>query len=278
MTRQVSLQEVLTNAMDYHLADIYTSIPGVVVGIHSDLSGMRVDVQPSVAMRNEDGDEVVDRPAIINVPLHMPVTQLGGLTYPIKKGNPVWLNFSMRGLDVWKKGRGESQAPSDLRRFDLSDCIAIPGVYPAGVPVNSPGSRSNSHSTEDVVLVHNIGTGNEVEIRLKPSGDVIINTPKNTIINAGDSTTINAANSATVNCTDAEVNSETFSVNSEDVDFQCDNFNIQTGTYTMNATEEATATGVMSHNGSFILNGTPVEDHDHGGIAPGGSRTNPFGT
>ena len=262
MTRQVSLQEVLTNAMDYHLADIYTSIPGVVVGIHSDLSGMRVDVQPSVAMRNEDGDDVVDRPAIINVPLHMPVTQLGGLTYPIKKGNPVWLNFSMRGLDVWKKGKGESQAPSDLRRFDLSDCIAIPGVYPAGVPVNSPGSRSNSHSTEDVVLVHNIGTGNEVEIRLKPSGDVIINSP----------------NKVVVNCTDAEVNSDSLSVNSDDVDFQCSNFNIQTGTYTLNATEEATATGVMSHNGSFILNGTPVEDHDHGGIAPGGSRTNPFGT
>ena len=260
MTREVSLQEVLVNAIDYQTANIYTSIPGIVVGVHDSLSGMRVDVQPTIAIRNEEGDEVVDRPAIINVPLHMPVTQQGGLTYPIKKGNPVWLNFSMRGLDVWKRGNGSSQAPSDLRKFDINDCCAFPGIYPSGIPVNSPSSRSNSHSPDDVVLVHNIGSGSEVEIRLKPNGDVIVNSPNN----------------VTVNCTDAEVNSDSLTVNSDDVEFNCDNFNIQTGTYTMSATIRSTSTGTMSHNGDFFLNDENLSGHSHGGVETGASRTSPF--
>ena len=44
------------------------------------------------------------------------------------------------------------------------------------------------------------------------------------------------------------------------------------------STGERTSTGTITHNGEFILDGTLVNDHDHGGVEAGGSRTNPFGS
>lgn len=40
---------------------------------------------------------------------------------------------------------------------------------------------------------------------------------------------------------------------------------------------EGTSSGSLSHIGDFTLDGTRINDHTHGGIQPGGSRTEPFG-
>src|SRR5690606_14557808 len=108
--------------------NMYTSIPGVVVAVDS-LQEQRISVQPTVNMMSADGITVTERPPIINVPLHMPVTKEGGLTYPITTGTPVFLVFSMRGLQNWKRGNGFPNAPSDVRKFDVRDCVAFPGIY-----------------------------------------------------------------------------------------------------------------------------------------------------
>ena len=261
-TRELSFQEVLFSAIDYQISRVYTSIPGVVLAVHNSLSGMRVDVQPLVNMRNEEGTESLERPATLNVPLQLPLSSLGGLSFPVRKGDQVLLVFSMRGLDVWKSGNGQPDMPSDRRQFSPRDCVAIPCIYPMSLSPNDPQKRTHSHSPEDVVLVHNIGSGNEVEIRLKPDGGVVINSP----------------NKVTVNCQNAEVNAEdTISMKAEDVAVECTNYSIATATYSMNATDYAHSFGNISHSGSFLLNGTAVEDHDHGGIQPGGGRTQEFG-
>lgn len=258
--RSPSLQEILTSSFDYNSSNIYTAIPGVVVGIKN-LGQMRVDVQPSINMRDEDGINTVQRQVIENVPLQMPLTSTGGLSFPIEKGCPVLIVFSMRSMDVWKKGNGLPDMPSDLRKLSMRDAIAIPSIYPPSVSPNAPQSRSGAHSPNDVVLVHNIGSGSEVEIRLKPSGDVEVNSPTKVI----------------VNCKDAEMNADNYTVNANNVQFNSVNFNISTGTYTMSATDEATSTGILSHSGSFVLNGTPVENHTHKGVEVGSGTTSPFG-
>lgn len=45
----------------------------------------------------------------------------------------------------------------------------------------------------------------------------------------------------------------------------------------LSRTGEGTSTGTMNHEGTFILDGTEINNHDHGGVQPGGSRTDPFG-
>ena len=174
--RQASLQEVLTSAFDYSTANVYTSIPGIVVSVVS-MDTLTVNVQPTINIRSEDNMVIAERPPILNVPVQMPISQEGGLTFPLQAGSLVMLVFSMRGLDAWKSSNGYPTTPLDMRKFDIRDCVAIPCIYPAGQSPNDPGKRTLSHNTQDVVLVHNIGTGNEVEIRLKSGGGVEINAP-----------------------------------------------------------------------------------------------------
>lgn len=176
-----SLQELLVNAIGYEMSNVYTAIPGIIIRVR-DMGEMRVDVQPTINVRTQDGKEQQERPPILNVPLEQPVSLQGGLTYPVEAGQPVWLSFSMRGLEKWKRGNAMPEAPADMRRFDVKDCVASP-AYPFNMSTNLPSKRTWPHSTDDVVLVHNIGKGSEVEIRLKPNGDCIINSPKMVQVN-----------------------------------------------------------------------------------------------
>lgn len=265
MTRQLGFQEVIGGAFDYYTSNIYTSMPAMVVSV--DLPNMRAVVQPTVNMRDESGDENVKRPTIINVPIQMPITDKGGLSFPIGSGCPVLLIWSMRGLDTWKRGNGLPDKPTDTRKFDIRDCVAIPSIFPQSLSKNSPSSRSNSHSPEDVVLVHNIGSGSEVEIRLKPNGDVEVNSPTKVI----------------VNCEDAEINSSTSTkVTTGDFSVESSSFTVNTGTYAISATGTATQTGTFSHQGQMNitgdinLNGKSVDEHRHAGVVAGGDDTAPF--
>lgn len=249
MAQTPSLQELLTAANDYALSNVYTSIPGIIVSV-KDLGELRVDVQPTINIRSEDGTVSTPRPPILNVPLKMPVSNQGGLTYPVAVGQPVWLDFSMRGLEKWKRGNGRADSPSDMRMFDQRDCVAEP-VYPFGLSPNDPAKHSLAHDTSDVVLFHNLG-GAEVEIRLKPNGEVIVNSPVKVTINSPEN----------------EINGNV-TVNG-DFKNTGGSFQVDTGTYALSASEEATQFGTMSHSGSFVLNGIPMEDHRHGGVVQGG--------
>lgn len=264
--RNPSLQELIGSGFDYHMSNIYTSIPAVVVSV-KDLSQQRLDVQPVLNMRSKDGNREEQRPPILNVPFQMPVTKKGGLTYPIETGDSVWLMFSMRGLDLWKRGNGGFQAPSSVRKFDVRDCVAIAGVYPFSQSPNS--GRSNAHSTSDVVLVHNIGKGSEVEIRLKPNGDVVINSPTKVEVNCTD---------AEVNATDVEVNATMSTINSE---VEINGATTVNGLLTYTAGLEGSGGsgaiitgGAQFIGGNITHNGTDIGDtHRHGGVMSGGSTT-----
>lgn len=273
MTREVGLQEVLSNAMDYHSANMYTSMPGIIVTVDDENS--RVDVQPALNIRDVDGDESTPRPVIINVPFQLPISDLGGLTFPIGVGCPVELRWTMRGLDKWKHGNGMPDSPSDVRKFDIRDCIATPGIYPLAMSKNSPHSRTNAHNPTDVVLVHNIGTGSEVEVRLKPNGDVVINSPTKVTVNCTDAE-INADATTTINTGALTVNGDT-TVNGN-ASFNSGAFSIAAGTYAMTASGGATSTGTIDWSGSIMLNGTAIETHTHSGVVSGGDTTNPFGS
>ena len=264
--RTPSLQEVMGAHFDYQVGGMHTALPGIVVSV-GNLAEQRIDVQPTLNMRDYSGETIEERPPILNVPLHMPVTKEGGLTYPISVGTPVFLIFSMRGMDVWKRGNGYSVTPSDYRPFDIKDCVAIPGIYPFSEATNSPAKRVNGHSVDDVVLVHNIGQGSEVEIRLKPNGDVIVNSPTKVTINCVDAE-INADSSTTINTSDMTVNGN-FQANSG-------TFNVQAGTIAMSATSSASMQASFDLQGSLRLNGTTVEDHDHPGVTSGPDRTGRF--
>ena len=76
-------------------------------------------------MVTTDGDEVTRAP-VRNVPVVFPSGGGFALTFPLRKGDPVLLVYSQRGLARWKKAPGVSTPDVD-GFFSEKDAIAIPG-------------------------------------------------------------------------------------------------------------------------------------------------------
>lgn len=193
-----ALQKAMTSAFEYQMSDIYTAIPGVVVTVRNEFKDLYIDVQPSINNKDEDGT-ITERPVIMNVPVQMLASSTSAVIVPLNVGDPVFLIFSMRGLDTWKRGNGRPTTPSDQRKFDKRDCIAIPGPMPIANSTNDPAKHIWAHNPRDVTVVHNLGTGQEVEIRLKTDGSIAINTTqkveiqcKEAIINSNNSVEVNS--------------------------------------------------------------------------------------
>jgi hypothetical protein len=132
--------------------------------------------------RDEDDQ---DFSQILGVPLIYPSSSTAAITFPVNVGDTVLLVFAQRSIDSFKAGDGNVSTPEDFRDFDIRDAIAIPGLFPFKNSINNPAKRNLAHNTTDVVVVNNIGTASEAEIRIKQSGEikltsglkVIIDTP-----------------------------------------------------------------------------------------------------
>lgn len=203
--REISFESVLEDFFNYKLSSIYTALPCRVVATRISLEDQRVDVQPLV--NRVLPDEVFkEQPTILNVQLMFPSSKKAAMTFPVDVGDIVLCVFSQRSLDSFKASTGaETYTPEDRRKFSIQDAIALPGLFPFKDAINSPSKRKWSHSTRDVVLVNNIGSGTECEIRLKENGNIEVKTDQDfyAAFNDGliecNNLTIEAAGEFTVN-------------------------------------------------------------------------------
>lgn len=260
--REAGLQEVLVAAFQNQMSNVNTAIPCIVVAVRDSLNGAMVDIQPTVNQRFKDGT-TKERPVLLGIPVSFPVSSTAGFTFPIEVGTTGMAIFSMRNLDAWKNSSGRPTTPLNFAKFDKGDAMFIPGIQPPGVSVNNPSKRKWDHSTKDAVLVNNIGTAQECEVRLKSSGDMVLNTDFN----------------VEVNCKNATITAQ------EDVDVICQNFTVDaagsfdvtaaTGTINIPTT---TWTGAINQTGNYTMsgvatfNGLAFNTHDH---IPGPGPSNP---
>lgn len=246
------LTAVLQNSFDARTNNFFTAIPCIVIAVRNNLNTMVVDIQPSIHQKSEAG-EVTPRPPILGVPVQFPVSKRAGFTFPISVGDLGIAIFSMRSLDGWKSGNGYPAAPLTAAKFDKGDAIFIPGIQPESVAVNNPDKRFWEHDPNDVVVVNNIGTAEEAELRIKPSGVVMINTKAK----------------VEVNCNEAQVIADTsISLNTAELTVNA----LQT-MWTGDITFGGNITQVGNYNttGSLSFNGVIFNTHVHG-TSPGPSN------
>jgi len=228
-----AFQEVLSSYFEYYLKDLMTAIPAIVVA-NDRLDESIIAVKPAINERTLDG-RVYPWPEVVDVPLVFPCSLTSAVTFPVNVGDTVLLVFSMRGLDGWKTGDGGLANPTDRRTHAIQDAVAIPGLYPIGRSRNNPNARNLPHSTNDLVFSHNIGTGAEAEVRIKPSGQIEITSPIKIVVNSPE-TEWNGNISLNGNLT-------------------------QVGTYSI--------------AGQFVYNGEEYSLHTHIGVQPGSGTTGP---
>lgn len=152
--------DALRKTIDARLAEIHVAMPARVEAY--DPSSQKATVKPLLKKKLLNGLEV-SLSVMEDVPVIMPRSALGSLTLPIANGDTVLLVFAERAIDTWLSLGGE-QTPGDPRKFDLSDAVAIPGLYPFNVP---------GHGTSDAVLLE---CNNSAKVKLTKDGKVAVGT------------------------------------------------------------------------------------------------------
>jgi hypothetical protein len=135
--RKLTLAGVLRQAQAQALAGLHTALPGQIE--EYDYTTQRAKVKPLIQRQDADGT-LESFPVIVDVPVVWPRSGGASLTFPVAAGDTVLLIFSERSLDWWLSMGGDS-APGDPRRFDLSDAIAIPGLYPFSAASLDPNGQ-----------------------------------------------------------------------------------------------------------------------------------------
>jgi phage baseplate assembly protein gpV len=232
-------------------SELHVCVPGRVE--RYDHTQQRADVVPLLRSRYADG-QVTEPQVITSVPVVFPRSGGASLTMPVNKGDGVMLHFTDASIDEWL-GSGGVVTPDDRRRHDLSDCIAVPGLY-------SFADTTPQDNNTDVRLQYDSS-----EVRLKPGGNLEITT--------ATSVTVNTSN-ATVNADTTTINSTT--TNNGDVTIN-GNLTVSGITTTGGLVSQgqggaASFSGGISNSGGAVdSNGIVLDTHVHSGVESGPSTT-----
>jgi len=171
MTNPVSMTDAVRQAILYQLGNIHTAMPAAIISY--DHTKQKAVVQPLLNKVWTDGTVSPYKP-LENVPVIFPRAGGASLTFPVFEGDTCLLVFIERSTDLWLTVGGQV-SPDDNRKFDLSDGVAIMGLFPFS-------ENSMSDNNQDVLLTYEGSS-----LRIKQNGDIVINTSGKVAI--GNSTT-----------------------------------------------------------------------------------------
>lgn len=130
--RDPTLSGLLRTAIDARLLDVRVAIPATIETY--DPASQTCSAQPAVKTLLADGS-AARLPVVVDIPVVFPRGGGAFLSIPLKKGDRVLLLFADAALDRWLT-RGEELEPLDARGHDLTDAVAIPGLYPMSDPID----------------------------------------------------------------------------------------------------------------------------------------------
>lgn len=153
--------------------NLNTTLPAVVTEVVTEGDNIVYISAKPVNLKVYVGGEIFERQEISNIPLIFPSSSEGIISYPVKVGDPVLLLFSQEDIDKFLHEGVTNVAPNTLRRFSLSDTMAIPCIHPTT-------SEVKPHKDNFQI------TFNDFKLSVTPSGDVSVETNTNVSITAED--------------------------------------------------------------------------------------------
>ena len=245
------LMDILKTQFRIDMGGIHTAIPCKIVGIYNNNIQQKVDVIPLIDKLMKDGSGEPGM-QILGVPVIFPGSGTTLISFPINLGDTVLCVFSQQSMDNFKIGNGEPTTANDFRMFSDQDAVAIPGLFTFTKSLNNPQVRKFPFApNKDLCIAHNIASGTEVNIVLKQSGDLEVNTASAVTINC-QTGVMNATESYTINTSTLNINSNTTN--------WVGNI-IHTGDYKM--------------TGNATFNGVLFDTHTHSGVTPGNGVSGP---
>lgn len=159
-TSPTTMTDAIRNAILYQLLNIHTAFPGKVITY--EFAMKKASIQPMIDKKYTDGT-TEPMPILNNVPVIFPFAGGASITFPVNPGDYCLVVCCERSIDNFLSN-GQQAAPTDPRKFDLSDGVAIMGLLPFNE--NSPAQNNSDF------LISYAGS----EIAIKQNGDVMIKT------------------------------------------------------------------------------------------------------
>jgi len=141
-------EDVIQDYIDAALMESNTCLPGVVKSYDS--ATQTCTVTPAMK-RTTVGGEVSARADIEDVPVVFPRSGTSGMSFPISSGDSVLLVFSQRSLDDWVDNGGVVEL-TDFRVHDITDAIAIPGLFPTSGKIDPPPADGTDIRGDTIML------------------------------------------------------------------------------------------------------------------------------
>ena len=137
------LAAILRAAMDARLMTVHTGLPGTVQTYDRAKQQATVQIDVRSWRYEEDSSRTaVIIPPINGVPVIFPGSGKNRITFPVARGDQVWLKFAEASIDRWKQHGGDTDPASD-RRHHLTDAVAEIGMHDlAHIPTDSAPRRS----------------------------------------------------------------------------------------------------------------------------------------
>lgn len=171
LVQRFGSEETTLNVLKNKINDtIRVAIPGIIKSFDSETQ--TVTVQPALMEKIKDVDgKIIDvqLPELLDVPIVFPRSGGFSLTMPINVGDECLVIFSDMCIDAWWASGG-IQVQEELRRHDLSDAIAIVGIW-------SQVNKVSNYSQTKAVLQHE-SSGNKIEVSsdsVNLSGNIKVN-------------------------------------------------------------------------------------------------------
>lgn len=159
------------------------SCPAVVIGVEN-LKDCFIDVQPIVNYTNYLTGESSTYPSIYNVRVCYPSTKTTSICFPINQGDFVDLVFQSSNIEKFINGNEETHDPKITSFGNLSDVVAYVGFEPYQKSCMNPNNYVNDFNNQDLNIVHNKNTGEEVVLKLMTSGELRIQSPNKVHVEA----------------------------------------------------------------------------------------------
>ena len=147
--RTASLADCITMAVDAGTKRLRCACPGIVQAWNSENQTVSVKIAIKEVIKIEDGEQEVEIPMLVDVPVVMP--RAGGycLLMVPQAGDECLVVFSDLCIDAWYQSGG-IQSQAERRRHDLSDGFAIMGCWSQ--------VRKPTFPSEGIALQNDAGT------------------------------------------------------------------------------------------------------------------------
>jgi len=125
---KLDLSEVLNLFFSNKMDGVHTILPGQFVS-YDGHDTRKAEVKPMIKLRNVH-NQIIEIDPIKNVPVIFPSTKNFNFLFPLNKNDGCLLLFAESSIgNFLLNDTNNAKDADDLNKFDLSDCICIPGLW-----------------------------------------------------------------------------------------------------------------------------------------------------